>query len=431
MDDIVIKAEKLGKLYRIGSAADLSKTFREALTEATVSPFRRIKDAFRTESTATPSKHDYIWALKDVSFEIKRGEVVGIIGKNGAGKSTLLKILARITEPTEGRVTLKGRVGSLLDVGTGFHSELTGEENVYLSGTISGMSSNEISRKFDEIVSFAEVEKFIHTPVKHYSSGMYMRLAFAVAAHLEPEILLVDEVLAVGDATFQKKCLGKMGNVAKEGRTVLFVSHNMAATQAICNIAFQLESGQILSWGDSHSVVARYLTEAISTSSVVNWPIESAPGNDEFSLTSVRAYSESGNSDGLFPSSKDIYVEMSFIVKAFHPALCVGFDLITSQGEIVMRSYQTDSLPDDWPEIREGKNVWYCTIPAGLLNGGSYYVCPRIGLHNLNWIIKLDNTIRFEVFLDHGVSPFWHALDNRNKPGIIAPIFRWKCPNQQ
>jgi lipopolysaccharide transport system ATP-binding protein len=430
MNDTVIKAENLGKLYRIGSADDLSKTFREAITDMVVSPFRRIKNAFRTESTALPSKHDYIWALKDVSFEIKRGEVVGIIGRNGAGKSTLLKILARITEPTEGRVTLKGRVGSLLEVGTGFHSELTGEENIYLSGTILGMSSQEISRKFDEIVSFAEVEKFIHTPIKHYSSGMYMRLAFAVAAHLEPEILLIDEVLAVGDVAFQKKCLGKMGDVANEGRTVLFVSHNMTAVQSLCKTAFQLESGRVLSWGDARSVVGRYLTEADRTKPKVTWPVESAPGDENFSLTSVRVYGESARTAGPFPSSKNIYIEMTFIAKVVHPALCVGFDLVTDQGEVVMRSYQTDSPPNEWPEIKGGKNILSCIIPAGLLNGRAYNICPRVGLHNLNWIVNMDNTIRFEVILDHGNSPFWHALDGRNKPGTIAPVFRWQCLNQ-
>ena len=243
MNDTVIKVENLSKQYRIGSAVDRHQTFREALTNTFTSPFRRLKHALNKGNAASNGNPEYIWALKDVSFEVKQGEVVGIIGRNGAGKSTLLKILARITEPTEGRATLRGRVGSLLEVGTGFHSELTGEENIYLSGTILGMKSSEISRKFDEIVAFAEVEKFINTPVKYYSSGMYMRLAFAVAAHLETEILMVDEVLAVGDAEFQKKCLGKMGDVSKQGRTVLFVSHNMNAIASLCNKAIFLCGG--------------------------------------------------------------------------------------------------------------------------------------------------------------------------------------------
>ena len=213
-----------------------------------------------------------IWALKDVSFDINRGEVVGIIGRNGAGKSTLLKILSEITEPTEGRVEIHGRVGSLLEVGTGFHPELTGRENVYLNGAILGMKRAEIERKFDEIVAFAEVEKFIDTPVKHYSSGMYLRLAFAVAAHLEPEILIVDEVLAVGDAAFQKKCLGKMAGVAKEGRTVLFVSHNMPAITRLCERAILLDEGRLLQDGVSHQVVKAYLNAGLGTTAMREWP---------------------------------------------------------------------------------------------------------------------------------------------------------------
>jgi lipopolysaccharide transport system ATP-binding protein len=279
MSDTVIKVENLSKQYRIGSAVDRHQTFREALTDTFTYPFRRLKHAFNKGNAASDGNPEYIWALKDVSFEVKQGEVVGIIGRNGAGKSTLLKVLSRITEPTEGRATLRGRVGSLLEVGTGFHSELTGEENIYLSGTILGMKSNEISRKFDEIVAFAEVEKYLDTPVKRYSSGMYVRLAFAVAAHLEPEILVVDEVLAVGDAEFQKKCLGKMGDVATAGRTVLFVSHNMAAVQSLCRTAFQLESGRIVRTGDSKKVVSEYLSGSGGNTSVMVWPDESAPGN--------------------------------------------------------------------------------------------------------------------------------------------------------
>ena len=229
MTDVAIRVENLGKRYRIGTAQQRHDTLRDALMHN----LRSTLHWPRRNGHANSS--DTFWALKDVSFEVKRGEVVGIIGRNGAGKSTLLKVLSRITDPTEGSVDMYGRVGSLLEVGTGFHPELTGSDNIYLNGAILGMKRAEIIRKFDEIVAFAEVEKFIDTPVKHYSSGMYVRLAFAVAAHLEPEILLVDEVLAVGDAEFQKKCLGKMGQVAKEGRTVLFVSHNMGAIGSLCN----------------------------------------------------------------------------------------------------------------------------------------------------------------------------------------------------
>jgi lipopolysaccharide transport system ATP-binding protein len=272
MSEIVIKVENLSKQYRIG-AREGYRTFRETLVDAAKAPFVRLRGALSKEQRAENSSDsmlsapgskrssrgdDLIWALKDVSFEVKQGEVVGIIGRNGAGKSTLLKILSRITEPTEGRVELRGRVGSLLEVGTGFHPELTGHENIYLYGAILGMDRWEITRKFDEIVAFAELEKFIDTPVKKYSSGMYMRLAFAVAAHLEPEILLVDEVLAVGDATFQKKCLGKMEGIAQGGRTVIFVSHQMNAVRRLCDHCIWMDGGHVQEYASTAEVVSEY-----------------------------------------------------------------------------------------------------------------------------------------------------------------------------
>jgi lipopolysaccharide transport system ATP-binding protein len=265
MSDIAVRAENLGKLYRIGRQ-ERYYTLRDAIARFLTAPFRRFLDTGDLTTreipglrSPVPDSDRHIWALKDLSFEIQHGEVVGIIGRNGAGKSTLLKILSRITEPTEGEVRIYGRVGSLLEVGTGFHPELTGRENIYLNGAILGMKKVEINRKFDEIVAFAEVMQFLDEPVKHYSSGMYMRLAFSVAAHLEPEILIVDEVLAVGDAAFQKKCLGKMGEVAKEGRTVLFVSHNMAAVLSLCEKAILLDSGRVMKDGISREVVEYYL----------------------------------------------------------------------------------------------------------------------------------------------------------------------------
>jgi len=254
MSDVVIRVKNLSKRYRIGQLVEPYKTLRDVIANAAAAPFRRL----RQSSIKGNPDSKYIWALKDVSFEVKRGEVVGIIGRNGAGKTTLLKILSRITTPTEGYAEIHGRVGSLLEVGTGFHPELTGRENVYLSGAILGMKKREIDEKFDEIVKFAEVEKFIDTPLKYYSSGMQVRLAFAVAAHLEPEILLVDEVLAVGDAAFQKKCLGKMGDVAKEGRTVLFVSHNMGAVLNLCEWALWLNDGRVTFSGGTNNTVEKY-----------------------------------------------------------------------------------------------------------------------------------------------------------------------------
>jgi len=258
MSNTAIHVENLGKQYFIGAKQERYRTFRDTLAEAVVAPFKRFRSLVRGQ-LSSGTEVETIWALKDVSFEVKRGEVVGIIGRNGAGKSTLLKILSRITEPTEGFAEINGRVGSLLEVGTGFHPELTGRENIYLNGAILGMTRTEIEGKFDEIVAFAEVTRFLDTPVKHYSSGMHVRLAFAVAAHLQPEVILVDEVLSVGDAAFQKKCLGKMGEDAKEGRTVLFVSHNMAAVESLCSGACLIEHGRLAGKGPVTACIASYM----------------------------------------------------------------------------------------------------------------------------------------------------------------------------
>ena len=273
MSDVVIRVEGLGKRYRIGGPQARTYDFREALTSAATAPFRRIGRALRGEGR---NEDATIWALKDVSFEVTRGEAVGVIGRNGAGKSTLLKILSRITEPAEGRVRVKGRVGSLLEVGSGFHHELTGRENIYLNGAILGMRKVEIDRRFDEIVAFAEIDRFLDTPVKHYSTGMYMRLAFAVAAHLNPEILLVDEVLAVGDAAFQRKCLGRMGEAATEGRTVLLVSHNLEAVRRLCRKTVLLKSGRLCAFDDTERVLRLYLESDVLRSSTfeVSPPLE-------------------------------------------------------------------------------------------------------------------------------------------------------------
>ncbi len=277
MSDVVIRAEGLGKKYLIGheSQQERNPTFRDVIVRTANGLARSARDMMRGRQLIAGDEVEEFWALKDVDFEIKRGDVVGIIGRNGAGKSTLLKILSRITEPSAGRVEIKGRVASLLEVGTGFHPELTGRENIFLNGAILGMSSAEIKRKFDEIVAFAEVEKFLDTPVKRYSSGMYVRLAFAVAAHLEPEILIVDEVLAVGDAEFQKKCLGKMQDVAGHGRTVLFVSHNMAAVSSLCARAVLLIAGEVAAIGSVSDVIQRYSSQ-LETACSVSFPADTS-----------------------------------------------------------------------------------------------------------------------------------------------------------
>jgi len=270
MSDVAVRAENLSKLYRIGER-DRYFTLRDTIMNFVRRPLARFSDNGNGVSSSSLAEST-IWALKDVSFEVKRGEVVGIIGRNGAGKSTLLKILSRITQPTEGEARIYGRVGSLLEVGTGFHGELTGRENTYLNGAILGMKKVEIDRKFDEIVDFSGVEKFLDTPVKHYSTGMHVRLAFAVAAHLEPDILIVDEVLAVGDARFQKKCLNKMQDVGQQGRTVLFVSHNMQAITRLCKRTILLDEGKIIADGPSHKVVGVYLNSGRGTTASREWP---------------------------------------------------------------------------------------------------------------------------------------------------------------
>lgn len=265
-----IHVENIGKQYRIGAPQARYRTMRESLGQAFAAPFRRMASLLRGEAYGAKDMEKAFWALKDVTFDVKPGEVVGIIGRNGAGKSTLLKILSRITEPTEGYAEIHGRIGSLLEVGTGFHHELSGRENIFLNGAILGMNRSEIEDRFDRIVAFAEIERFIDTPVKHYSSGMFVRLAFAVAAHLEPEILLVDEVLAVGDASFQKKCMGKMGEVASEGRTVLFVSHNMGAIVSLCSRCILIEDGRIIKDGEVNEVASYYQSTLYSSTDDVS-----------------------------------------------------------------------------------------------------------------------------------------------------------------
>jgi len=291
MSDVAIRAHDLSKLYRIGQTANATYNY-QSLRE-TISNFAsRVANSvgFSDSTSGNGKVHpENMWALKDVSFEVKKGDVVGIIGRNGAGKSTLLKILSRITEPTTGHVEVCGRVGSLLEVGTGFHPELTGRENIYLNGSLLGMKKAEIRRKFDEIVAFSEIEKFLDTPVKFYSSGMYVRLAFSVAAHLEPEILLVDEVLAVGDAAFQKRCLGKMNEVGKEGRTVFFVSHSMPAITRLCERVILLDGGRLLQDGRSHQIVSTYLNSGRGTTCQREWVDQTmAPGGDVACLRAVR-----------------------------------------------------------------------------------------------------------------------------------------------
>jgi lipopolysaccharide transport system ATP-binding protein len=349
MSDLAIRVENLSKAYRIThrSEAKRYKTLQEDLMALP----RRLWAMARGRSES----HKTFWALEDVSFEVKEGEVMGIIGRNGAGKSTLLKILSRITEPTKGRAEIYGRVGSLLEVGTGFHPELTGRENIYLSGAVLGMTREEVKRKFDEIVAFAEVEEFIDTPAKRYSSGMYVRLGFAVAAHLEPEILLVDEVLAVGDAAFQKKCLGKMGDVAKQGRTVLFVSHNMGAIQRLCKRAIWIDSGRIMADGDAPSVVGQYIDSA--SEGFVQHPQQARAGLQYLVIERVVLKNGEGEATVDFESGDRLIVEVHYnaLSRILQPYFWIS---ISSQfGSLFGSNMLLDNLR---PDHIEGRGVISC-----------------------------------------------------------------------
>lgn len=344
MSDLAIRVENLGKQYRIGEMQARYRTLRETITQAVTEPVRRIRA--RRHATGK-DEINTIWALRDVTFEVRQGQVLGVIGRNGAGKSTLLKILARITEPTTGLAEIHGRVGSLLEVGTGFHPELTGRENIYLNGAILGMKRREIDAKFDEIVAFSEVEKFIDTPVKRYSSGMYLRLAFAVAAHLEPEILVVDEVLAVGDAEFQRKCLGKMSNVAQEGRTVLFVSHNMSAILRLTEETIVLDKGRLLLRAPTQQAVDFYLSSGFAQSGERNWQADEIPADSyPFRPISMKilARDEAGQrrvSDTV-RSTQPFEIEIEYSLATPITGLRLGIYLMSTHGELLFTSFDTD-----------------------------------------------------------------------------------------
>lgn len=379
-----ISVSGLGKLYRLSHQGKRTDSFREAITSALMSPLRRLRQLRGTDETM-----EEFWALKDISFDIQPGEVVGIIGRNGAGKSTLLKILSRIVEPTRGEILLRGRVASLLEVGTGFHPELTGRENIYLNGSILGMKKREIDRKFDEIVDFAEVEKFLDTPVKRYSSGMYVRLAFAVAAHLDPEILIVDEVLAVGDAEFQKKCLGKMKEVsAGTGRTVLFVSHNMIAIQALCTSGILLRNGLVIARGDTDKVIDTYHSVAKSERAT-SW----TKGSERCHETSVQIDSINLSLKGNQPNLQ-LLAKVGISSHSDYPTAFIAIDIHTPQGDWIMQA-----IPKLEPFIKRSNRPQEFEVEIDLppLIPGSYPVSVWIGnsFHStLDWVRE---KVEFEI----------------------------------
>jgi lipopolysaccharide transport system ATP-binding protein len=405
----IVRIENVSKQFRIGAREPGYDTLRESIIHALNAPFRRLR-----RQNGKP-KNETIWALKDVSFNVAEGEVVGVIGRNGAGKSTLLKVLSRITEPTVGRIRLYGRVASLLEVGTGFHPELTGRENIYLNGAILGMTKAEIDRKFDEIVDFAELEKFLDTPVKRYSSGMYMRLAFAVASHLEPEILLVDEVLAVGDAAFQKKCLGKMGEVAKQGRTVLFISHNMTAIRSLCGRAIWLDGGQVVGSGETGQVVLEYLQKGAISNLEQVWPDPlTAPGNEKVKIRHARLGPLApGEFDDISVESA-IQIEFEFWI--YEPGIVLNFTihLLTIEGTYVFAA-SSEVKPRPRGSVTET-----ITIPANLLNDGIYTLTIQVVQDMTSSLYLHPDILVFEV-LDSVREGNWFG----KWPGVIRPKLEW------
>jgi lipopolysaccharide transport system ATP-binding protein len=369
MSELAIRVEKLSKTYRIGESQAAYRTLRDSISSAFPRLWRR---------QPQPEASRIFDALKNVSFEIKRGEVVGIIGHNGAGKSTLLKILSRITQPTDGYAEIHGRLASLLEVGTGFHHELTGRENIYLNAAILGMRRVETRRKFDEIVAFAEIEKFIDTPVKHYSSGMYLRLAFAVAAHLEPDVVLVDEVLAVGDARFQKKCLNKMHDISQQGRTVLFVSHNMPSIARLCERVILLQAGELLMDGPSSRVISAYLKSESGTTAEKEWSDpETAPGREIARVRGVRVRDTNGAVAEVIDIRKPFTIEVEYdVLKPGYP-LSACFDLSNADGINAIGSVESDTR---WRRVPRpiGRYVARATIPGNLLAEGTFFVSAGV-----------------------------------------------------
>lgn len=415
----IIEVKNIGKKYQIRHYQGGYVALRDVLMATLRSPFKFLKQ--KAKNVAGVGTKEEFWALKDVSFDIMPGEVVGIIGRNGAGKSTLLKILTGITPPSTGEITMRGRVASLLEVGTGFHPELTGRENIFLNGAILGMKKKEIAKNFDSIVSFAEVEKFLDTPVKFYSSGMYVRLAFSVAAHMEPDILLVDEVLAVGDSEFQKKCLGKMEEVTrKQGRTILFVSHNMAAIQSLCKKCVLIEKGSVKMIGDTESVVNEYLNGSNSGETEITWEEINRPGNDVVKLISARLTGENGKTAPYAYSNQKIGVEVTYEVLKKGALPLPNIHIFTNKGECAFISHADYNDKLD----RVGVHKTTAWIPGNLLNEGSY----TIGIALSTMVPLKIHCYEREALVFQVLNDIEHAKKhdfNERIPGVVKPRLEW------
>jgi lipopolysaccharide transport system ATP-binding protein len=425
LSEVAIEVNNLSKRYRIGLKEEIHDTFVGSMTSWLKSPLSNYRRVHNLSSFSDNGKSDdIIWALKDISFKINRGEIVGIIGKNGAGKSTLLKILSRITEPTSGEALVNGNVASLLEVGTGFHPELTGRDNIYLNGTILGMRRNEIDRKFDEIVDFSGIDRFIDTPVKRYSSGMYVRLAFSIAAHLEPDILLIDEVLAVGDVEFQRKCLGKMDEVAKKGRTVLFVSHNMGSVGRLCQSAILIGDGGIVAEGEVNEVISQYVKSStsnlLSPNATVFFPDD--PEKKAY-IKSIRILDSKGSANSVLDQSKPFRIEVVYFVRE-SCAVYSGATLRTLDETVtIFNSREIETASDDSVKRSRGEYKSTLEFPGGILNCRPYYA--KVGVQNMGISYDLKISSAFEL-VDFGHIGNFQTTQNDRKKGLLAIKLSWE-----
>jgi lipopolysaccharide transport system ATP-binding protein len=422
-----IKVENLSKAYQLGNfgtgtiSRDLERSW--ARIRGKEDPFLKIGEL---NDRTIKGESDIVWSLKDLNFEVAQGDAVGIIGRNGAGKSTLLKILSRVTSPTTGSVKVKGRIASLLEVGTGFHPELSGKENIYLNGAILGMRKAEIKRKFDEIVDFAGVERYIDTPVKRYSSGMYVRLAFAVAAHLESEILIVDEVLAVGDAEFQKKCLGKMGDISKgEGRTVLFVSHNMESVMRLCSHAILLKKGYIQGYDNTKNIINTYLRSDFGTTAVRKWEDSNHPGNNIVKLFEVKAHDSEGNVTDTFDIADKVSVTISYQVLIGGHKLNPAFNFFNINGVNIFDSHQTND-PLFKQNIVPGFYESTVSIPGNFFAEGTIIIGAAVVTHDPFVVHFHENEVIAFNMIDKAINNLTRGDYTGNMPGVIRPLLNWK-----
>ncbi|MBC2709791.1 MAG: ABC transporter ATP-binding protein [Desulfosarcina sp.] len=433
--NVAIEVENISKIYRIGTKDELQDNLAQTVFGFFKNPiknYRKYRSLYKfddaelyTSNQSDEASSDIIWAVKDVSFDVKKGELIGIIGRNGAGKSTLLKILCRITDPTKGHARIRGRISSLLEVGTGFHNELTGRENVYLNGTILGMTKVEIKRKFDEIVHFSGIEKFIDTPVKRYSSGMKVRLAFSVAAHLEPEILIIDEVLAVGDADFQKKCLNKMEDVGQQGRTVIFVSHNLPAVCRLCERVILLDRGGLVEDGSPAQVVSRYLNSDFGTSASREWiDPTTAPAGDIARLNAVRLQADDGQIRDTIDIRRSFTVEMEYEVFRSGSVLLPVFAFDNEEGLRVFTTVDQDPTWRRQPRL-EGRYISTVHIPGNLLAEGMLFITCTLLTMNPDRVQFMERTALAFQIVDSVDGDSARGDYAKNIPGIVRPMLQW------